>query len=117
MAARQFLTHKFWHEQRDQYELVTSRYVLDEAARGDPVLAAERLQALQGVPLLPLESRIPIIANEIMTRAILPEQAKVDALHIGTSAYHEICSLPRDTVSIDVELQAHRQCENTTSHS
>ena len=90
MAARQFLTDKFWHEHRDEYDLVTSRYVLDEAARGDPVLAAERLLTLQTVPVLPLDTEIPVIANEIVSRAILPPQAKLDALHIGMAAYHEV---------------------------
>jgi len=90
MAARQLLTHQWWEEQRGNYELVTSQYVLDEASAGDPVLAAERLQSLAGIPLLPLDAETGVIAQEIMARAILPPKASIDALHIALVAHHRI---------------------------
>ena len=89
-AARQLLTRQWWDEERSNYELVTSQYVLDEASAGDPFLAAQRLQALDGIPLLPLDPQIGIIAKEIVSRAILPPQAAIDALHIAMVAYHKI---------------------------
>jgi predicted nucleic acid-binding protein len=90
MAARQVLTHRWWGEERGRYELVASQYVIDEASAGDPVLAAERLQSLDGIPLLPLDPEIAVIAEEIMSRAILPSTASVDALHIAVAAHHRI---------------------------
>jgi hypothetical protein len=91
MAARQLLTHKWWDEERGNYDLVTSQYVMDEAAKGDPVLSAERLQSLEGIPLLPsLDVEIGEIAAEIMSKAILPSKATVDALHIAVVAHHRI---------------------------
>ena len=90
MAARQLLTHQWWDEERRNYELVTSQYVLDEASAGDPVLAAERLQSLDGIPLLPLDPEIGVIAKEIMSRAILPPKASIDGLHIAIVAHHRI---------------------------
>lgn len=90
MAARQLLTHQWWNEVRSNYELVTSQFVLDEVSAGDPVLAAERLQSLDGIPLLPRDARIGVIAGEIMSRAILPSKALVDALHIAMVAHHGI---------------------------
>jgi predicted nucleic acid-binding protein len=90
MAARQLLTHQWWNNERGKYELVTSQYVIDEASDGDPVLAAERLQLLDGIPLLPLDPQIGIIAGEIMARAILPPRASIDALHIALVAHHGI---------------------------
>src|ERR1700730_6899020 len=90
MAARQLLTHQWWDEERSNYELVTSQYVLDEASAGDPVLAAERLQSLDGIPLLPLDPQIGVIANKIVSRAILPPKASIDALHIAMVAHHRI---------------------------
>ena len=89
-AARQLLTRQWWDEERKTYELVTSQYVLDEAAAGDPVLAAERLESLDGIPLLPLDAQIGVIANEIMSRAILPPRALIDALHIAAVAHHKV---------------------------
>ena len=90
MAARQLLTNKWWDTERTNYELVVSQYVLDEASAGDPTLAVERMQALAGIPLLPNAPEITRIANEIMSRAILPAKAQVDALHIATVAHHRI---------------------------
>jgi predicted nucleic acid-binding protein len=90
MAARQLLTHQWWDDERGNYELVTSQYVLDEASAGDPALAAERLQSLDGIPLLPLDPQIGVIANEIISRAILPLKASIDALHIAMVAHHRI---------------------------
>ena len=90
MAARQLLTSKWWDTERTNYELVVSQYVLDEASGGDPILASERMQALAGIPLLPVAPQITQIANEIITRAILPPKAQVDALHIATVAHHRI---------------------------
>jgi predicted nucleic acid-binding protein len=90
MAAHQLLTHRWWDTERTNYELVVSQYVLDEASAGDPTLAAERLQTLDGIPLLPDAPEITEIADEIMSRAILPAKAQVDALHIATVAHHRI---------------------------
>ena len=90
MAARQLLTHKWWDEERGNYELVTSQYVLDEVSAGDPNLAAERLESLHGIPLLPLDLQVPVIADEIMSRAILPPKASIDALHIAMVAHYRI---------------------------
>lgn len=89
-AARQLLTRQWWDDERANYELVTSQYVLDEAADGDATLAAERLQLLAGIPLLPLDPQIGVIANELITRAILPPNAVIDALHIATVAHHRV---------------------------
>jgi len=69
---------------------VTSQYVLDEAADGDAALAQRRLEALVGVPLLPVEAAILDIAEEILQKAILPRSASVDALHIAMVAHHHV---------------------------
>ena len=90
MAARQILTHRWWNGERSKYELVASQYVVDEASAGDPSLASERLESLDGIALLPLDPAIAQIADEIMNRAILPSRARTDALHIAMVAHHRI---------------------------
>jgi hypothetical protein len=89
-AARQLLTHQWWNSERQHYDLVISQFVIDEAAEGDPTLAAERLESLDGIPLLPPAREIPEIASEIMSLGVLLEKAQVDALHIATVAHHQI---------------------------
>jgi len=90
IAARQLLTHQWWDLERANYDLAISQYVIDEASAGDPTLAAERLQLLDGIPLLSLDPEIALIADEIMARAILPPKARTDALHIAIVAHHRI---------------------------
>jgi hypothetical protein len=89
-AARQLLTRRWWDEERSSYDLVTTQYVVDEAADGDPQLAQERLDTLSAISLLQLDAEIDAIAEEMMSRAILPPKAQVDALHIAAAAYHRI---------------------------
>jgi len=89
-AARQLLTHRWWDDERADYELVVSQYVIDEASAGDPTLAADRLLALEGIPLLPNAPEIPRIASEIMSLGVLPPKAEVDALHIAAVAHHRV---------------------------
>jgi predicted nucleic acid-binding protein len=89
-AARQLLTHTWWANERHQYELVTSQYVLDEAADGDAAVARRRLDSLNGIPILPLHQAIQEIAEEILRRAILPRSASVDALHLAMVAHHQV---------------------------
>lgn len=89
-AARQLLTHRWWDNERKNYELVISQYVIDEAAAGNPILAAERLELLEGIPLLPYTPEITTLADEIMSLGVLPEKAQVDALHIAAVAHHQI---------------------------
>jgi predicted nucleic acid-binding protein len=84
------LTHPCWNDERSKYQLVVSQFVIDEAAAGDASLAAERLEMLDGIPLLPLDRAIADIADEIMFRAILPGKARTDALHIAMVAHHPI---------------------------
>jgi hypothetical protein len=90
VAARQLLTHQWWDHERAKFELVTSQFCLDEASDGDPLLAGERLDSLQGIPLLPLDHGIEAIAKEIISRSILPPTALVDAIHIALVAFHGI---------------------------
>jgi len=89
-AARQLLTHRWWDAERTNYQLVVSQYVIDEASAGDPTLAANRLLALDGIPLLPSVPEIPRIANEILSLGVLPLNAQVDALHIAAVAHHRV---------------------------
>jgi predicted nucleic acid-binding protein len=89
-AARQLLTARWWTSERAAYELVISQYVLDEISAGNSASAAERLLAVDGIPVLPPAFEIPQIAEVIMARATLPPKAQVDALHIAAVAHHRI---------------------------
>jgi hypothetical protein len=89
--ARQELTRVWWHNHRQDYELVVSQLVLDEAARGDEEAAAERLRLLAGIPLLRrADPRIEAIAAELLAAHLLPEKARSDAMHVAIATVHAV---------------------------
>ena len=94
-AARQLLTRRWWERERSKYELVTSQYVLDEAAQGHRELANDRLLSLDGIPLIDLSDEIPSLADELIAAALLPANARLDALHICAASIHELDYAPR----------------------
>ena len=87
-ATRQLVTRKWWDSERKSYDLYTSQLVIAEARRGSPDLAAERLGALSDIPLLDIPDDVEHIAEQLVDQAVLPEKARLDALHISTAAFH-----------------------------
>ena len=73
-------------DEAPNYNLVTSQFVIDEAARGDPDAAARRLALLADIPVLLPDARVEQIADEIIARSLIPATARLDALHIASAA-------------------------------
>ena len=76
----------WWALERPNFSLVTSQLVLDEASLGDPKAAAERLKLLAGIPLIPTDKRVEVVADELIARSLMPEKARLDALHVASAA-------------------------------
>jgi predicted nucleic acid-binding protein len=87
---RQQMTRAWWRRYRPRFSLVTSQYVLDEAGMGRASLAQQRLEHLAEIPLVTLNDQIDEVAALIIERAILPQNATVDALHIAAAAVSRI---------------------------
>jgi hypothetical protein len=75
-----------WARERTKYSLVTSQLVLDEASLGDPAAAADRLKLLAGIPLVPTDRQVEMVANELVARSLVPAKARLDALHVAFAA-------------------------------
>jgi hypothetical protein len=85
----QLATREWWSTHRDRYALFTSRFVVDEAMDGDPVMAQRRLALLTTVPLLAFEDTdAERFAKTLCRRVPMPPQAHADALHIALAAIH-----------------------------
>ncbi len=83
----QQLTHAWWTTHRQRYALFTSRFVLDEAADGNSVLAQRRLGLLASVPLLTIEGTdAEELADALRLGVPMPPQAYADAMHIALAA-------------------------------
>ena len=89
-AARQQITHDWWNNQRQNYDLCISQTVIDEAQAGDADAAKRRMPFLQNLPLLDLTEAVNDVAKAIMHSALLPQKATRDAVHIAVSSVHSI---------------------------
>lgn len=88
LAANMEITRNWWKFRRNDFILYTSEAVLDEAAQGDPAIAARRLEVLRGFPLLALNQAVQELAAQFLTRSSLPAKARVDAIHIAAATVH-----------------------------
>jgi predicted nucleic acid-binding protein len=84
-AGNQETTREWWAK-RGAFELYISQLVLDEAAAGDPIAAAQRLEALRDLPLLELTTDATELGRALIREAALPSRAAADALHIALAA-------------------------------
>lgn len=88
LAANMEITRDWWKLQRNAFTLYTSEAVLDEAAQGDPEIAAQRLEVLRNFPLLALNQSVQGLAGQFLARSNLPSKAAVDAIHIAAATVH-----------------------------
>jgi hypothetical protein len=84
-AAHQQAT-RLWWAGRHRFELFASRAVVAEAARGNPIAAARRLEALQSIPSLEFGRDVTALARGLMQSGALPLKARMDAAHVAVAA-------------------------------
>lgn len=82
-AANQRLTHDWWDQHLEGYDLYISEAVVAECRVGDAEAARERLNALEGIRVLAISDEAERLAEELIEGIPLPHNAEVDALHIG----------------------------------
>jgi len=84
VAAHQQITRRWWRR-RSRFNLFVSQAVLQEAARGDAVAAARRLAAMDGLPVLAVDSAATELSARLFRKCALPPKAELDAVHIAVS--------------------------------
>ena len=89
IAGHQEITREWW-ERRDRFELFVSEAVVDEASRGDAVVAARRHALLSGIPVLDLGVEVHDLADRLLRMHAVPAKALVDAVHIAVAAVNRI---------------------------
>lgn len=85
-AVLQDQAKRWMQEQAVHYDLVTSQIVLAEAARGDADAAERRLEMLAYIPVLEDNPDVYAVAEALISRALMPESARIDALHVAAAA-------------------------------
>ena len=89
-AAWQKTTVDWWETQRTRFDLCTSRITIEESGRGDPQAAARRLDALTGIPILPVTDEAIELSVALLRAGALPSSAQADSLHIAVAATNDV---------------------------
>jgi len=70
----------------EEYEIVISFLVLEEASQGDPRAAAERKDALESLPILEIDDSVRSLAQKLIDEPCIPVGYPEDALHVAVAA-------------------------------
>ena len=90
IAGHQQITHDWWNNHRQRFDLYVSEVVLKEIRLGNREMAKKRLDIVRDLPDLGLPEGIETLAESLITEGPLPSKAIDDALHISLAAVHEI---------------------------
>lgn len=84
-AMRQELTRRWWKQAAPLFEVVTSEIAIREAKRRNPFLD---LAVFSGLTRLEQNEEALSLSNRLVEAELIPENARVDALHIAIAAVH-----------------------------
>jgi hypothetical protein len=85
VAGHQQVTRDWWERRREDFHLVASELVLQEAGAGDEYAASARMKLLHDIELLALSKEALDLAAALVEPGPLPKNAAEDALHIAIS--------------------------------
>jgi hypothetical protein len=83
-----FTRDSWWWARRGEFDMYSSRLVVQECQAGDPQAAADRLTAMAGIPWLEQTAEITQLTKALLRGVPLPAKAASDALHIAIAAVH-----------------------------
>ncbi len=90
VAARQEATRELWPKLASKYESYVSVLVRDEAGKGDEEQAKQRLEAIDGFPVLDADDAAHSLARKIIEGHGIPEVYPEDAVHVAVAAVNGI---------------------------
>lgn len=83
VAGHQAVTRQWWDVQRPLFGCFASAVVLEEVQQGDRHMAAKRLEALEGIPVLEITEATAELIRRIVAAGVLPPRATRDAAHVA----------------------------------
>ena len=89
-AARQASTRSWWDGGCSRFELFTSQETLDEAARGDHLVANDRMALLENMSVLEITDEVSALTKALLSSQLVPAKAASDAIHIAVASVHAI---------------------------
>jgi hypothetical protein len=82
-AHRQAITRLFWENERQNYDLFTSQFVIDECSRGDKEAAKRRIELIKDLTLIPENEAIADLAETYFNFLEIPKRSKTDCFHLA----------------------------------
>jgi Asp/Glu/hydantoin racemase len=92
-AAQLRITHDWWTNHRERFDLYVSEIVVLECSAGDPSAARDRLNILASLPTLDLTMSATRVAEELVRQQAIPKVA-ARALLSGTA--RRFCGVLRE---------------------
>ena len=90
IAGHQQITHAWWNDHRQDFELFVSQLVVKEIGSGNPEMAAKRLALIHGLKALAMTETALNLAQSLISSGPLPQKAADDAIHIALAAVNEV---------------------------
>ncbi len=90
VAGHQNTTRKWWSTAPERFELFVSQLVARECSDGDSNAMQQRLNSLDGIPVLPITPEAEDLADALILGHAVPENQPNDALHIALAAAHGV---------------------------
>jgi predicted nucleic acid-binding protein len=90
VAANVKITQDWWNEHSSSFTLYASEIVEDEAAKGDPTIAAQRLNLSKSLMLLELTEEAFELSQAFLNQSNLPPKASNDALHMALATVYSL---------------------------
>jgi hypothetical protein len=86
VAHNQQVTREWWSRRRTDFDLFVSPVVIDEAGKGDPALASQRLEYLASLSVLEVTLAARLLSTDLLRLTGIPRKAELDALHVSVAA-------------------------------
>jgi len=90
IAAKQEITRSWWENEKENYELFVSEFVMKEAVLGDISASDLRMQKLQNIPLIVTEDKVLELGKAILEAGLIPQTYSDDAMHISVASVNGI---------------------------
>jgi predicted nucleic acid-binding protein len=90
IAGHQSTTTQWWATARQRFELFVSQLVVRECSDGDRVAVEDRLDAIIGLPVLPITPEAEALAQALIRGHAVPASQPNDAVHIALAAVHRV---------------------------
>ena len=87
--ARREWTRQWWNDTRLDYDLLTSVAVLNELETGEYPNREKRVELLEELPLVRVESEVIDIVQVYIEHKVMPRDPAGDALHLALASYHK----------------------------